>query len=89
MVALGAVAMNRVGEISARLATVNDTNSVKQRFAINFRGSVHDRAISLRDVVLVTAADERRAALADITRLAAFYAESATRSTPSWRPAPR
>ena len=28
---------------------VNDLNSVKQRYAINFRGSVHDRAISLRE----------------------------------------
>lgn len=25
---------------------------MKQRYAINFRGSVHDRAIAVRDVVL-------------------------------------
>ncbi|WP_372621119.1 methyl-accepting chemotaxis protein [Falsiroseomonas sp.] len=79
LVVLGAVAMHRVNAISASLATVNDINSVKQRFAINFRGSVHDRAISLRDVVLVTASAERRAALEEIERLAAFYAESAVR----------
>jgi methyl-accepting chemotaxis protein len=76
---LGAVAVHRVNGIAAALATVNDVNSVKQRFAINFRGSVHDRAISLRDVVLVTEAEERRAALAEIERLAGFYAESALR----------
>jgi methyl-accepting chemotaxis protein len=79
LVALGTVAVLRMNEIGAKLATVNDVNSVKQRYAINFRGSVHDRAISLRDVVLVTAAAERRAALDEISRLAAFYAESATR----------
>jgi methyl-accepting chemotaxis protein len=79
VVALGVVAVQRVNNISASLATVNDVNSVKQRYAINFRGSVHDRAISLRDVVLVTAAEERRAALAEIERLAAFYADSARR----------
>jgi methyl-accepting chemotaxis protein len=79
LAALAAVAVHRVNGISASLATMNDINSVKQRYAINFRGSVHDRAISLRDVVLVTDARERREALAEIDRLAAFYADSATR----------
>ena len=79
VVALAAVAVQRVNSISASLAPMNDVNSVKQRFAINFRGSVHDRAISLRDVVLVTEPRERAAALAEIDRLAAFYADSATR----------
>ncbi len=79
MVVLAAVAVQRVNGISASLATINDINSVKQRYAINFRGSVHDRAISLRDVVLVTVPAERGAALADIERLAADYARSATR----------
>jgi methyl-accepting chemotaxis protein len=79
LVALGGIAVHRVNEITASLTTMNDINSVKQRYAINFRGSVHDRAISLRDVVLVTEAGERRDALAEIERLAAFYANSATR----------
>ncbi|HEV7455166.1 MAG TPA: methyl-accepting chemotaxis protein [Roseococcus sp.] len=79
LVALAAIAANRVGTISESLAVVNDVNSVKQRYAINFRGSVHDRAISLRDVVLVTNEAERAEALRDITRLEEFYARSATR----------
>ncbi len=79
IVALGVVAAQRVSSISASLATVNDINSVKQRFAINFRGSVHDRAISLRDVVLLSGADALAAELREIERLAAFYADSATR----------
>ncbi|MFL1460947.1 methyl-accepting chemotaxis protein [Roseococcus sp. DSY-14] len=79
LVVLAAVAVGRVNGIAESLATVNDVNSVKQRFAINFRGSVHDRAISLRDVVLLEAEGERRAALEEITRLAQFYATSAVR----------
>jgi methyl-accepting chemotaxis protein len=79
MVALAGIAVHQVNSIGASLAVVNDVNSVKQRFAINFRGSVHDRAISLRDVVLVTTPEERAAALRDITRLEEFYAQSATR----------
>jgi methyl-accepting chemotaxis protein len=79
MVVLAGVAVQQVNSISTSLAVMNDVNSVKQRYAINFRGSVHDRAISLRDVVLVTAPAERAAALRDIAQLEAFYAGSATR----------
>ncbi|MGK7861447.1 methyl-accepting chemotaxis protein [Falsiroseomonas sp. E2-1-a4] len=78
MVVLAAVAVERVNGINASLTTINDINSVKQRYAINFRGSVHDRAISLRDVVLVTVPAEGAAALADIERLANDYARSAS-----------
>ena len=52
MMVLTALAVSRVGNIDATLNHINDVNNVKQRHAINFRGSVHDRAISLRDVVL-------------------------------------
>lgn len=55
---LGFISINRVGLINQGLTTINDTNSVKQRYAINFRGSVHDRAISLRDVTLVDSTAE-------------------------------
>ena len=76
-VGLAIIAANRVSSINSSLTTINDINSVKQRYAINFRGSVHDRAISLRDVVLVTNPAERAAALAEIERLATFYATNA------------
>src|SRR5690242_13610789 len=52
MVALVVVGAVQVRSIESRLTTINEQNAVKQRFAINFRGSVHDRAIALRDVVL-------------------------------------
>ena len=48
MVAVTALGVIRVGQVSDRLTVINELNSVKQRYAINFRGSVHDRAISLR-----------------------------------------
>jgi len=49
----------QVGEIDKTLTRVNEVGSEKQRFAINYRGSVHDRAIALRDLVLVDNADDR------------------------------
>ena len=76
MLGLAVAAVIQVVSISDSLGTINDVNSVKQRYAINFRGSVHDRAISVRDVVLVDTDAERRAAIEEIEHLTAFYAES-------------
>uniref|UniRef100_UPI0023600DF8 methyl-accepting chemotaxis protein n=2 Tax=Pseudomonas TaxID=286 RepID=UPI0023600DF8 len=47
------------------------------RYAINFRGSVHDRAIAIRDTVLIHDAAPLAGRLADIDRLKAFYRQSA------------
>ncbi|WP_370690208.1 methyl-accepting chemotaxis protein [Phenylobacterium sp.] len=77
MIAMAGVSINRVNTINDQLATINDVNSVKQRYAINFRGSVHDRAIRLRDVVLVSDPAELATILGDIDRLGASYAASA------------
>jgi methyl-accepting chemotaxis protein len=77
MIGLAVFSNSQVNAINANLRTINDVNSVKQRFAINFRGSVHDRAISLRDVVLVSSASERAKAIEDIDTLARKYADSA------------
>ena len=79
MLGIAGFAIHRVNAIAGALATMNDVNSAKQRFAINFRGSVHDRAISLRDVVLNADAAAASPDLQDIARLATFYASSATR----------
>ena len=69
MVAVTALGVIRVGQVSDRLTVINELNSVKQRYAINFRGSVHDRAISLRDVVLAWTPAEVEGHVADIERL--------------------
>jgi methyl-accepting chemotaxis protein len=77
MICLTVIGIRQVNQIDASLKTMNEVNSVKQRYAINFRGSVHDRAISLRDVTLVTTPAELADALQEIKRLQAFYADSA------------
>lgn len=70
LVVMGIVQMNFA---KSRLHTMNDINAKKQRYAINFRGSVHDRAISVRDVVLLDDEARLQAALDDIKRLEDFY----------------
>jgi methyl-accepting chemotaxis protein/methyl-accepting chemotaxis protein-1 (serine sensor receptor) len=77
LLALTVVGVYRVSRIDASLRAINEVNSVKQRYAINFRGSVHDRAIELRDVVLQDDPAAVQAAGATIDRLAADYARSA------------
>ncbi|TXN41211.1 methyl-accepting chemotaxis protein [Methylobacterium sp. WL30] len=78
MVVLTGYGIVQVENIDEKLKEINDLNSVKQRYAINFRGSVHDRAISLRDFTLVADQSGREAVLADIKRLTEAYARSAT-----------
>jgi len=75
MAALTWVSVSRVNALNANLSQINEINSVKQRYAINFRGSVHDRAIAIRDVVLLPAG-ERAQSVALIGRLADDYARN-------------
>lgn len=70
LVVMGIVQMSFA---KSRLHTMNDINAKKQRYAINFRGSVHDRAISVRDVVLLDDEARLQAALDNIKRLEDFY----------------
>ena len=77
LVIVTAVAVIKVNAINAALRANNDVHASIQRFAINFRGSAHDRAIAVRDVVLSTSAPEQQQELASINALAKFYAESA------------
>lgn len=70
LVVMGIVQMNFA---KSRLQTMNDINAKKQRYAINFRGSVHYRAIGVRDVVLLDDEARLQAALDNIKRLEDFY----------------
>jgi len=76
MAGLAWISVAEVGNVNRNLAEINNVNAVLQRHAINFRGSVHDRAIAIRDVVLFedTRAQNREVALID--ELAQFYAEN-------------
>jgi methyl-accepting chemotaxis protein len=76
MLALTVLSIMKVRTIEGSLTTISDVNNVKQRYAINFRGSVHDRAIALRDLTLVNDA-ELAAVIAQIQRLESDYSKSA------------
>jgi methyl-accepting chemotaxis protein len=75
MISLTSIGIYRMNSVNSRLSIMNDFNSVKQRYAINFRGSVHDRAIRVRDITLVDTG-ERAQVLNDIDRLERYYAIS-------------
>ena len=77
MIVISIVGIGRVVQIDGNLTTINDINTVKQRYAINFRGSVHDRAIALRDMILLDDPADLRATLAEIRKLEQDYANSA------------
>jgi methyl-accepting chemotaxis protein len=77
MTVLGGLAIYRVGEIDDILIRINDVNAVKQRYAINFRGSVHDRSIAVRDVVLATSPDAAKPKFDLIHKLDDNYQKSA------------
>lgn len=70
------IGIQRVGMIDRTLTDVGEGATIKQRMAINFRGSVHDRAIALRDLVLSEDAGQQAGFLRDIERLQKFYDEA-------------
>ena len=76
MVLLTVVGITQVNRMNGALTAINDVHGVKQRYAITFRGSVHDRSIALRDAVLANPA-ELHALIADIERLKRQYDEAA------------
>jgi methyl-accepting chemotaxis protein len=77
LVIVTTIAVIKVSAINAALKANSDVHASVQRFAINFRGSAHDRAIAVRDVVLSTNPAEQQQELAIIEARAKFYAESA------------
>ncbi|WP_281192401.1 methyl-accepting chemotaxis protein [Helicobacter suis] len=52
MIIVASVGVVRISIVRNILTELTDYNAVKQRYAINMRGSVHDRAIAIRDVIL-------------------------------------
>ena len=76
MIAITIIGINNVNAIDKAMTVITDMNSVKQRYAINFRGSVHDRAIAIRDVVLLSERSELQNTLRDIANLETFYNDS-------------
>ncbi|WP_088329139.1 methyl-accepting chemotaxis protein [Lacimicrobium sp. SS2-24] len=77
MVIVTAVGINNVDYIDTTLTEMTEVNAVKQRHAINFRGSVHDRAIAVRDIVMARNNGEISESESEIRRLEKFYTDSA------------
>ncbi|WP_159914003.1 methyl-accepting chemotaxis protein [Pantoea sp. 18069] len=77
LVAVTGMAMVKVEVINSALRANSDEHVLVQRYAINFRGSAHDRSIAVRDVVLSDTPAQRQKEVATIAALAAFYAQSA------------
>ncbi len=76
LIVLTTIGIVRVNKINEALKVINDVNGVKERYAINFRGSVHDRSIAARDVTLVPDS-ELPAVIAHIQALEDAYKQSA------------
>ena len=79
IIMLTVIGINRVSFIDNTLYNIAEVNSVKQRHAIDFRGSVHDRAISIRDVVLSLDKNTLlfKKSIVDIKKLEDSYTNSA------------
>ncbi|MDX3775001.1 methyl-accepting chemotaxis protein [Chromatiaceae bacterium AAb-1] len=73
MLGLSLFSIQRVAYVNSTLKQISDVNAVKQRYAIDFRGSVHDRAIILRDVILLENTTGLQQAVADIAELDRKY----------------
>ncbi len=73
---INVIGVMRMMEVNHKLKDMTEVNSVKQRYAINFRGSVHDRSIRVRDYVLLDEENERLVVLKEIRNLEKFYLES-------------
>lgn len=73
---INVIGVMRMREVNHKLTDMTMVNSVKQRYAINFRGSVHDRSIRVRDYILLTSAAERKSTLQEIKELEKFYLDS-------------
>jgi methyl-accepting chemotaxis protein len=76
MLVLSILSVIKVNAIDNSLQHISEVNNVKQRHAVNLRGSVHDRAIALRDVALVSDG-ELAAVTTQIEKLDGDYQRSA------------
>ena len=68
-----AIAALRVNTMRTALDEINQVNSVKQRQAINFRGSVHDRSILVRDLARFESPEDINRSIDEIRGLEADY----------------
>lgn len=77
MLLITVIAIAKVAVIDSSLSYVNDEVALKQRHAIDFRGSVHDSAIAIRDAVLAPDIAYRDNQLKLIDKLTSDYVRAA------------
>lgn len=77
LILITAVGIQRVGFIDSTLEHVSENAAKIQRYAINFRGSVHNRAIAIRDAVLVDSDQDLTVHLNEVINLEQAYSDSA------------
>ncbi|MBA2922999.1 methyl-accepting chemotaxis protein [Pseudomonas sp. P7] len=77
LILITAIGIHRVAFIDSTLGDVSENAAKVQRYAINFRGSVHNRAIAIRDAVLVTTDTDLAKHLSEVTALENAYSDSA------------
>lgn len=75
---LTVLSMVRVGQVDSLLDGVEGVTRAKQRYAMELRSSVRDRAIALRDVVLAPDATAAAAPISRIKTLTDNYARAAS-----------
>ena len=73
------LSISRISFIDRNLAEINNVNSAKQRVTIDYRGSVHDRSISIRDVVLAENENDLQSYIAEIRQKEADYVDAKQR----------
>lgn len=77
MLAITLFGLYKINIADNSLMQLSQQTAVEQRQAINFRGSVHDRAIAIRDAVLVNDTQASLKYQKNIQELDKFYQESA------------
>lgn len=77
MLSVTFIGLYKINIAGNSLTKLSEQTAVEQRQAINFRGSVHDRAIAIRDAVLVGNVQDSLPFQKNIENLDAFYQDAA------------
>lgn len=81
LIILTTAGIYQVNQIDRGLTAINDINGTKQRYAVDWRGSVHDRAIVLRDMVITAGSGNLSELENEIERLRNAYNIASTGMT--------
>lgn len=77
MLAISLIGFLKISVADDNLDQLSNQTAVEQRQAIDFRGSVHDRAIAIRDAVMAGDSARARPHLQEISRLHESYQQAA------------